>query len=241
MIGRQLSMELTEFAGFPRELVAFYRDLAENNDREWFNERKDSYKANVLAPAQQFVMALGERLRILVPRIVADPAASGRGSIFRIYRDTRFSKDKSPFKTYLGIFFWEGPGKKMENPGFYFHLEPPKLLLATGIHVFPRPVLKAYREAVVDPELGAALVSAIDQVRSSGPYRVGEQHYKKVPRGYDASHPNAEYLLFNGLTASVEGDIPNELYSAAILDYCFDRFEDLLPLHRWLIQLMQRI
>jgi len=116
--------ETAAFNGFPRELIQFYQGLSRNNDKSWFNEHKDIYARHVIAPAQDFVVSMGERLRMLSPGIVADTRANGAGSIFRIYRDLRFSKDKRPYKTFLGIFFWEGSGKKMENPGFYFHMEP---------------------------------------------------------------------------------------------------------------------
>jgi uncharacterized protein (TIGR02453 family) len=182
---------------------------------------------------------MGVRLRTLAPNIVADARTNGAGSIFRIYRDIRFSKDKSPYKTYMGIFFWEGPRRKMENPGFYLHLAPPRLMLGAGIHMFPRPLLEAYRGSVVDPDLGPALVQAVEQVTSQGPYRIGGQHYKRIPRGYDPAHENASFLLYNGLSASSEGPIPPELHSAEFLDYCFERFEDMFPIHRWLVAMME--
>jgi len=230
---------MTLFDGFPKELVTFYQDLSQNNNRDWFNEHKDVYKQYVIAPAQDFVRAMGERLRELSPNVVADTRASGAGSIFRIYRDTRFSKDKTPYKTFMGIFFWEGSRKKTENSGFYFHLEPPKLMLATGIHAFPRPLLEAYRDAVVHSEHGAALVQAVERV-SRGPYQIGGRHYKRIPRGYDATHENADFLLYNGLHASIESDIPEELYTEDIVDYCFDRFKDMYPIHQWLLAMMER-
>ncbi len=232
---------MTLFDGFPKELVTFYQNLSQNNNRDWFNEHKDIYKQHVIAPAQDFVRAMGERLRELSPNIVADTRTSGAGSIFRIYRDTRFSKDKTPYKTFLGILFWEGNRKKVENSGFYFHLTPSKLMLAAGMHVFPRPLLEAYRDAVVHPQHGSALVQAVEQVSARGSYQIGRHHYKRIPRGYDATHENADFLLNNGLYASVESDIPEELYIEDILDYCFERFKDMYPIHQWLLAMMERV
>jgi len=222
------------FNGFPRELVRFYEDLDHNNNRDWFNRHKDLYQEFVVAPAQDFVRAMGERLRAIAPDVVADTRMTGAGSIFRIYRDIRFSKDKTPYKTYLGIFLWEGQRKKTENSGFYFRLESDSLMLAAGVHVFPRPVLDAYRDAVVDPDHGPALVRAIKKVTASGPYQVGARHYKRTPRGYDPEHENAEYLLYNGLWASIESDVPEELFTEECIDYCFERFQDMAPIHGWL-------
>ena len=228
------------FNGFPRELIQFYQGLSRNNDKSWFNEHKDIYRRHVIAPAQAFVVSMGERLRVLSPGVVADARANGAGSIFRIYRDLRFSKDKQPYKTFLGIFFWEGNGKRMENPGFYFHLEPDHLMLGVGMHTFPRRLLETYRDSVVHREHGVALAQAIEQVSAKGPYNVGGRHYERIPAGYDAHHKNTDLLLHNGLYASTESPIPEELFSESILDYCFDRFEDMAPIHHWLVAMMER-
>ena len=228
------------FNGFPRELIQFYQGLSRNNDKSWFNEHKDIYRRHVIAPAQAFVVSMGERLRVLSPGVVADARANGAGSIFRIYRDLRFSKDKQPYKTFLDIFFWEGNGKKMENPGFYFHLEPDHLMLGVGMHTFPRRLLETYRDSVVHREHGVALAQAIEQVSAKGPYNVGGRHYERIPAGYDAHHKNTDLLLHNGLYASTESPIPEELFSERILDYCFDRFEDMAPIHHWLVAMMER-
>lgn len=227
--------EVTVFNGFPRETVRFYRELMKHNDRAWFEAHKDTYREKVLAPAVEFVLAMGERLRRIAPGVVADPRTSGAGSIFRIYRDTRFSKDKRPYKTYLGIFFWEGSGKKPESPGFYFHLEPSSLMLAVGVHVFTRPDLDAYRRAVVHRTHGPRLAKAVKRVTAKG-YGVGGGHYKRVPRGFDPEHPNAEYLLFNGLYAYSEGKIPRELHTGDLLGLCLKAFKDMYPIDEWIVE-----
>jgi uncharacterized protein (TIGR02453 family) len=227
------------FGGFPREAVAFYRDLARHNDRAWFEAHKQQYREQVLRPAQEFVLALGARLRTIAPGVVVDTGTDGAGSIFRIYRDTRFSSDKSPYKTYLGIFFWEGAGKKMESSGFYFHLEPPRLMLAAGIYL--PALLPPYRQALQDEKMGPALLQAIEQVTAGGCYQVGGRHYKKVPRGFSPrSEAQAGLLLHNGLYASVEGPIPTELFTPACVDYCFERCREMAPIHRWVVEMVQR-
>ncbi len=223
------------FDGFPKATVKFYRDLSKHNDRPWFNENKPVYQEKVLAPAQDFVLAMGARLKKLSPNVMADPRATGAGSIFRIYRDTRFSRDKSPYKTFLGIFWWEADRKKMESPGFYFHLEANSLMIAIGHHVFPKEMMVSYRDAVVHAKRGPALARAVKKVATKG-YEVGGKHYKKTPRGYDPEHQNAEFLLYTGLWAAEEGKIPKELYSSDLLDYCYARFKDMLPIYRWLAE-----
>jgi uncharacterized protein (TIGR02453 family) len=230
-------MRASTFSGFSREGVEFLTQLKENNNREWFEAKKHSYENAILHPAMMFVAAMGEKLRENIPDINADPRRDR--SIFRIHRDTRFSRDKSPYKTHLGIFFWEGLGKKMECPGFYFHLEPPDLGLYAGMHDFPAPLLKQFREAVVDQNRGKQLEAAIKKVKNRGPYEVGGLYYKRVPKGYDPEHPSASLLLYKGLWAGWSSNIPDELYRSDLVDFCASHWLDMLLLHRWLMQLTQ--
>jgi uncharacterized protein (TIGR02453 family) len=231
---------MSTFNGFSKKVITFYKELTRNNNKEWFEAHKADYKNHIITPAQQFVLAMGDRLRTISPGVVADTRTNGAGSIFRIYRDTRFSQDKSPYKTFLGIFFWEGNRKKMESSGFYFHLEPEKLMLGVGIYMFSKPMLKTYRDAVVHPDHGMRLLEAVESVTVTGEYQIGGKHYKRVPRGYDSDHKNAEFLKFNGLHAFIEGDIPEELYSTDLLDYCFETFREMVPIHQWLLTVMEK-
>ncbi|MBN2360365.1 MAG: DUF2461 domain-containing protein [Deltaproteobacteria bacterium] len=224
------------FDGFPRDCVAFLRELRRHNDREWFERNRDRYQASVLRPARSFVAALGLRLYEIAPAIHADATAS----IFRIHRDVRFAKDKSPFKTNLAIWLWEGGRPRLECSGFYFELEPPDLLLATGIYQFPRPLLPAYRASVVHALHGPELIRVIAKVRSRRRYQLGGQKFKQTPRGYDPEHPNARWLLHDGLYAMHRDQAPAELFRPDLVDYCFARYRDMLPLHTWLRGVVER-
>jgi uncharacterized protein (TIGR02453 family) len=223
------------FKGFSEKTVTFFKELATHNNREWFAAQRSNYEEHVLLPARAFVVAMGERLYRLTPGITADPRPDG--SLFRIYRDTRFSPDKAPYKTHLGIFFWEGKGPRMECSGYYFHLEPPNLMLGGGLYMFPRPLLERFRKAVVDPEYGDELAAAVKKISARPGFSLGGKHYKRLPPGTDPALPGAELLLHNGLYAGWETDVPKEFYSAALIDYCFDKFRPLQPLHRWLTDL----
>lgn len=223
------------FAGFPREGVQFLIDLRRNNDRTWFEANKHHYEEFLVNPAREFVTAMGQRLSAVAPEIQAIPQIDR--SIFRIYRDVRFSKDKTPYKTHLGIWMWEGPGKKLENSGFYFQIDPPKFMIASGIHIFPKHFLKVYRDAVVDPQWNKALHESIEQIGQYPELNIGNQHYKRVPRGYDPEHPDGDLLRFNGLTVGMEEPIPEMIYSSEIIDYCYTWYQRMLPLHRWLLDL----
>jgi uncharacterized protein (TIGR02453 family) len=251
----------TAFSGFPKQTVPFFRALAAHNDRDWFAAHKAEYEAAVLAPARAFVLAMGERLRRLTPGIRFDPRANG--SLFRIYRDTRFSADKSPYKTNLGIIFWEGAGARMDCSSYYFHLEPPALMLGCGVYVFSRPLLERYRRTVADPEYGSELAAIVKKIttrpvphgdggNSARPvphgdggnsvrpgYTLGGEHYKRVPAGYDADPETAFLLRHDGLYAGLEIPVPAELHSAALVDYCFEKYKPMEPLHRWLTKLVK--
>jgi uncharacterized protein (TIGR02453 family) len=224
------------FSGFPKQTVTFLRALAAHNDRDWFAAHKPEYEAVVLAPARAFVLAMGERLKRLTPGIKFDPRANG--SLFRIYRDTRFSADKSPYKTNLGILFWEGNGSRMDCSSYYFHLEPPTLMLGGGVYVFSRPLLERYRRTVADPEYGPELAAIVKKIKAWPGYTMGGDHYKRVPAGYDADPAAAGLLCHAGLYAGCEAPIPAELYTSGIIDYCLERFKPMEPLHRWLAALV---
>jgi uncharacterized protein (TIGR02453 family) len=228
---------VSNFNGLPKACVQFLKDLKKNNDKIWFNKNKETFTNQVLQPAQAFVVAMGKKLEKISSDIHADPRTDK--SIFRIYRDTRFSADKSPYKTHLGILWWEGDHPKMECSGFYFHLEPPNLLMGSGMYMFSKSILKTYRESVIDKKSAADLMHAIKAVSKKG--KLSGKHYKKTPRGFDPDHPNAEYLLYNGLHVMHETKIPNELYSAALVDYCYKWYKDMAPLHQWLVEMSKRV
>jgi len=222
------------FSGFTKETVRFFNGLRRNNTREWFGAHRETYDARVMEPAKAFVGALGEKLRTAVPMIIAVPMVNK--SIFRLNRDTRFTLDPSPYKTNLGLYFWEGTKSRMESPGFYFHVEPPDMYLGSGMYMFPDNLMPRYRRAVVDPKLGKELQKVLAAVAKHKEYEIGGKHYKRVPAGYDPAHSNAELLKHNGLWVGYETKIPEEFYSARLVDYCFERYEPLVPLHRWFMK-----
>jgi uncharacterized protein (TIGR02453 family) len=226
------------FHGFTIETTKFFADLAANNNREWFSAHKSDYERFVLAPARDFVLTLGNQLRVLSPDVVADPRVNK--SIFRIYRDIRFSKDKSPYKANLGLWFpVGGRGGKFENPGYYFHLEADNLMLGVGIHGFSKPLLKAYREAVVDADLGPDLAGIVAALLKKG-YGIGNKTYKRVPRGYDPEVKFADLLLYSGLTAGADLGTPSELYAARLVDFCYQRYEEMAPVVFWLQRMKEK-
>ena len=103
---------------FPERGLEFLRQLKMNNNKEWFNDNRTWYEQDVLQPAKDLVQIIGERLQAKYPSIQYDTRANGSGSLMRISRDTRFSKDKTPYKSNVAMIFWDGSGKKMEMRGF---------------------------------------------------------------------------------------------------------------------------
>jgi uncharacterized protein (TIGR02453 family) len=229
---------MASFKGFSEETIQFLLELRANNNRDWFKTNKSRYEQFVKEPSKEFSIALAGALSELSPH--PDKPAPFEYSIFRIYRDIRFSKDKSPYKTNIGALFWQGDKPKMENPGFYFHLEPPNLMLGNGLYKFSKEVLNEYRDSVVDPKTGRELLLAIQKVQEKGPYSIGGQHYKRTPRGYDPDVESADLLLHNGLYTGLESEIPVELYSSSLIDYCLGIYRDLTPIYNWLVELVER-
>ncbi|MCX6563768.1 MAG: DUF2461 domain-containing protein [Candidatus Aminicenantes bacterium] len=224
----------SKFKGFSKETVVFFNGLKKNNTREWFEGQRPVYEAQVMEPAKAFVEAMGARLKELLPRLNAIPKINK--SIFRLNRDTRFSMDPTPYKTNLGIYFWEGGRSRMEGTGFYFHLEPPHLMLGIGTYLFSDQQIIRYRRAVVDPKLGKELAKIVAAVSKLDGWEIGGKHYKRIPAGFDPAHPNAALLLHNGLYAGMETAIPKEFFSVRLIDYCMERHAPLVPLHKWLVK-----
>jgi uncharacterized protein (TIGR02453 family) len=217
------------FDGFRPGTVSFLEGLRENNNKVWFQSHKADYERFVLEPMRAFAEDMAERLTTL-----AGPAGGGiSGTPFRIYRDVRFSKDKSPYKTHLGVPFGRADRRHTEGPGFYFHLEPPTVMLGGGMYGFTPAALSKYRDAVVDAREGEALRELVDGAIRDG-YELWGKGYKRVPRGYDPDHPNADLLLYRGLFAGLTVAVPEELFSSALLDWCEAHYRATHPLEAWL-------
>lgn len=224
-------MSTDTFTGFPLGISTFLTELAANNNKLWFEAHRRDYEQNLLEPSREFADAMADRLTELAPPELGDI----QGSAFRIYRDIRFSKDKTPYKTHLGIAFNAAGSPKSESPGYYFHVEPPRMMLGAGMHAFPKEFLAAYREAVVDDRLGSRLRRVMDDAAAAGNEIWGES-YKRVPTDYDANHPRADLLRYGGLFVAATEDIPAALHSPALLDYCSSRYAAMGPVLSWLLE-----
>jgi uncharacterized protein (TIGR02453 family) len=239
--GKESMADTTTFNGFPPATLQFLQELAANNNREWFAANRERYEKDLLEPAVAFVLALGARLQRVSPGLQADPATNGSGTLMRIYRDTRFSADKSPYKTRLAGMFWQGPGKKTESPAFGFQFNWQGMDLMAGMFAFPKPMLNAYRDAVDDPALGSELEAAIKQIESLGDYALQGDQYQRVPRGFAEDHARAGLLRYKGLYFRSPAISPTQIQSNEILPLVFQHFQDMAPLQQWLVKVAQEI
>lgn len=164
----------------------FLRQLKANNERAWFEANKARYHADVREPMLDFIAAFAEPLVDISPHFVADPRANG-GSLFRIYRDTRFSLDKTPYKTNAGAHFRHVAGKDAHAPGFYLHLEPDSCFAACGIWHPGGEALAAIRTAIADDPAAWQRVTQAKTFRDT--FTLRGQSLKRPPRGFDAAHP----------------------------------------------------
>lgn len=219
---------------FPFITEKYLRDLSKNNNREWFLKNRERFDLEFLQPAIQFVIDLGEKIQTFAPNIIAIPRIDK--SIFRLHRDVRFRKNKAPYKTNLGLYFWEGKGKRMECSGFYFHIEPNNFFLGAGMYVFSPQQLKKYREIVYNPDSGKELSSILGSITKNKKYLIGGKTYKKTPRGYDSHYKYSDLLLYSGIYAYYEIESLSIFKKKDLLEFTLKTFRDFNPLHKWLVK-----
>lgn len=229
----------TTFSGFRPEAVDFLAELAANNDRDWFTPRKAEYERLLKAPMEELVGALAERLAARGIPLSADP----KKSIFRIYRDTRFSKDKSPYKTNLGASFpWlersadgatvVAEGMAHANGG-YFNFQPGEMYVGGGMWMPEKPRLDAFRRAVVEePDRVRAALEEPGFVAAFGTVSAHEQ-LKRVPPGFPADHPNADLLRYKDVIFG-RHLADDEVLSSSLPDTLADAFAAGMPVFSFL-------
>lgn len=222
---------MSDFNGFPGATLAFLSGIGANNEKAWFEAHRDLYTEGYVEPARAFVERMGPQLRALSPDVQFE--AKINGSIGRVNRDTRFSRDKQPYKDHLDIFFWHGERKGWNQPGFFLRVMPEAVWMGSGMHHFDSEGLTRYRDAVVDERSGRALEDAVNTVKAAGDYAVGGMPRKTVPRGYDKAHPRAAYLLWEGLPAMARMST-DEAMRTDFADHALAHFRATWPVGRWL-------
>ena len=182
-------------------LFEFLRDLKVNNNRDWFQKNKDRYEKVVKDPLLAFIVDFSERIPVISPHIMAIPRVNG-GSMFRIYRDVRFSKDKTPYKTAAAVQFRHIRGKDAHAPGYYLHLEPNSVYAGCGIWKPDSETVYKIRSRIINhPEewkKSSRNSAFIDKFNLSG------DSLKRPPRGFDPEHPLIDDLKRKDYIGSVE-------------------------------------
>lgn len=180
---------MPRYAGFDESTIRFLRELERNNNREWFKANKARYEEQVLDVALRFIQSMQEPLAKIAPHFVAVPTRVG-GSLMRVYRDTRFSKDKLPYKTNIGIQFRHEQAKDVHAPGYYVHIEPGNVFLGAGMWRPDAEPLLAIRQRIADKP--GEWQRAIQDKTFRRHFHLGGESLKRPPRGFDAEHAHID-------------------------------------------------
>ena len=219
---------------FTPAALKFLRGLAKNNNKEWFEAHRAEYDSEVREPMRDLIEEMNARFAKFAPEIGGDP----KRSMFRIHRDIRFSKDKSPYKTHAACWFHHkratsrvGSEADAGSAGFYFHLEPGRSMVGGGLWMPPRPQLDKLRDAIAEDPAG------FDRVAKGLSKRYGglddEAVLKRMPRGFSEEHPAAKWLRYQSFTSGRLLE-DAEVSDARLPALLAREFQGLHPLVRWL-------
>ena len=178
-------MAESRYAGFKAETVAFLEQLSKNNNREWFKANKTRYEEQVLDVALRFIQSMQDPLVEIAPNFVALPTRVG-GSLMRVYRDTRFSKNKTPYKTNIGIQFRHERAKDVHSPGYYVHVDPEQVFIGVGMWRPDSDPLRAIRERIAAKP--AEWRRTVGDPKFKRHFSLGGDVLIRPPRGFDKDH-----------------------------------------------------
>jgi uncharacterized protein (TIGR02453 family) len=223
MAGQAVRMAKTGFGGFPAEGMQFLRALKRNNRREWFQPRKHIYDAQVKAPMTELIAALTAEMMKFAPEYVAEPAKA----IYRIYRDTRFSKDKTPYKTHVAAVFPRQGLEKHGCAGLYFSVSPFECEVAGGVYMPGPDQLLAIRNHLAENHRKFSSIVRAGKLRSLMGELHGEQ-LARAPKGFPCDHPAADLLRYRQWLFYVTLD-PALATTPKLLPEVRKRFEVMMP------------
>jgi len=215
---------------FTKQTFNFLSTLAENNTREWFAEHKQEYEVHIREPALDFISDMDEELRAITKHFHAVPKKVG-GSLMRIYRDTRFSRDKTPYKINIGIQFRHEAGKDIHAPGYYVHIEPDECFVGAGLWHPDADALLKIRESIAQNP--AAWVKARDEQAFSSHFELVGDALANAPRGFSRDHPLVEELKrkdFIGLAGLSVANVTSGNFRSLVAE----RFKQADPIMRFL-------
>ena len=223
-------MANSRYATFKPESIRFLRQLKKNNNRDWFNENKSRYEEDVLDVALNFIQSMHDPLQAIAPHFTAIPKRMG-GSLMRVYRDTRFSKNKTPYKTNIGIQFRHEQAKDVHAPGFYVHIDPDEVFLGVGLWRPDSDGLAAIRDKIAHQQQQWLRVR--DDKTFKRYFHLSGQSLTRPPRGFDKDHPLVEDLKRKDFIAVRNLDI-DEATQPRFQQKVETSFKAALPLMRFL-------
>lgn len=208
----------------------FLDELAANNSRDWFEANKHRYEDEVRTPALSFIESMAPHLARIAPHFRADARKMG-GSLMRVYRDTRFSRDKTPYKTNIGIQFRHEAGKDVHAPGYYVHISVHEVFLGAGIwHPEAEPLAKIRQHIVDRPE---AWATARDDARFRRFFNLDGDSLKRAPKGFPADHPEIGDIRRKDFIGISELST-DAILQAHFIDQCAEQFAAATPFMRFL-------
>jgi uncharacterized protein (TIGR02453 family) len=191
-------MATSRYAGFKPETMRFLKDLKKNNNRDWFNENKSRYEEQVLDVALHFIQSMQDPLKDIAPNFTAIPKRMG-GSLMRVYRDTRFSKNKLPYKTNIGIQFRHEQATNVHAPGYYVHIDPDEVFLGAGMWMpEPEPLLSIRQRIAEKP---AEWQRAKEDKAFARHFELDGTSLTRPPRGFDRNHRMIEDIQLKSFIA----------------------------------------
>lgn len=223
-------MAKSKFLGFHPRCLQFLDELSIHNNREWFQKNKSRYESDVLAPALEFIVEMQKPLAKISPHFTAVPKRVG-GSLMRIYRDTRFSKDKTPYKTNVGIQFRHELGKNVHAPGYYVHLSPEECFLGCGMWHPDSDALRKIRKTI-DKDPAGWKRAAKGRAMTNHFELIGES-LKRPPKGFKADHPLIDDLKRKHFIAKCDLEF-EELFDPGVVKAITAKMKKTTPLLRFL-------
>ena len=220
---------------FTKQTLAFLSSLAENNTREWFEEHKQDYENMVRTPALDFISDMANEMPAISKHFRALPKKVG-GSLMRVQRDTRFSRDKTPYKTNIGIHFRHEVGKDVHAPGYYVHIEPGECFVGIGLWHPDADALFKIREGIV--KNGAAWVKARDDKHFRKHFSLEGDTLTNAPRGIARDHPLVEDLKrkdFIGLVELSDASVTSKNFRPQVVEL----FQQAAPYMRFLCKALE--
>ncbi len=223
------------FTGFPETSLLFLEELAANNNREWFEENKARYEELIREPALDFIAAMAPRLARLSDQFIAAPKKTG-GSLMRVYKDTRFSRDKTPYKTNIGIQFRHALGKDVHAPGYYLHIDPTECFVGVGLwHPESAPLASIRRRIAEQP---AVWKKVRNQASFAEQFRLDGESLRRPPRGFDETTPGIEDIKRKDFIATCELSAA-DTHKADFPDLVATRFRTATPFMRFLCEAVE--